>query len=375
MSPANLPGPSRREQQGSRVFLSRCVGVGALGFSLEDKKIDNKALYDTFSLFGNILSCKVASDSEGNSHGYGFVHYETEESAQQAIERVNGMQIGEKTVQVSRFVKREERPQKEDNYTNLYIKGFPDDWDEEKIVAEASQFGPIKASAVRTDKMGRRMAFVDFESTEDAHKCVEQMHMKDLRTEDGVPAPLPAEGEGSEVGSRSRAGRGRASGPRQEDAAGARAVRRGQGRLEGRPRARPRGAARGRAGGREEDGVQVLAGGALRPGAGLHVGPRRGGQLGGRRAARGGISALRPGGSSRRWPSAGSGEQEAPARPVRPVPRKRTLCKFWLAGTCSQPEGSCTWAHGEAELGAAVPAAAAAPAPYLIPAAKRQRTY
>lgn len=60
-------------------------------------------------MFGNILSCKVACDAVGKSRGYGFVHYETDEAANQAIERVNGMQIGEQTVQVSRFLKRNER--------------------------------------------------------------------------------------------------------------------------------------------------------------------------------------------------------------------------------------------------------------------------
>ena len=53
-----------------------------------DRTVDNKALHDTFSAFGNILSCKVAQDLKGESKGYGFVHYEQDAAAALAIEKV-----------------------------------------------------------------------------------------------------------------------------------------------------------------------------------------------------------------------------------------------------------------------------------------------
>lgn len=76
----------------------RKTGSGNVFIKNLDPSIDNKALHDTFSAFGNILSCKIAIDENGNSKGYGFVHYETEEAADNAIKHVNGMLLNDKKV-------------------------------------------------------------------------------------------------------------------------------------------------------------------------------------------------------------------------------------------------------------------------------------
>merc|ERR1719487_328723 len=194
---SSIKGRACRIMWSQRDPSLRKSGAGNIYVKNLDRSIDNKALYDTFSLFGNILSCKVASTREGKSLGYGFVHYETEEAAKQAIERVHGMQIGEKTVHVSAFLKNTERERPEiTNYTNLYIKNMPDDWNEEKIGEVLGSYGTITSTVVMADPSGRKFAFVNFEKSESAVKCVEEMHDKDMgkkkeqkEGEEGEPEP------------------------------------------------------------------------------------------------------------------------------------------------------------------------------------------
>ena len=56
-----------------------------------------------------MLSCKVATDEQGRSKGYGFVHYETAEAADTAITAVNGMLLNDKKVYVGHHISRKVR--------------------------------------------------------------------------------------------------------------------------------------------------------------------------------------------------------------------------------------------------------------------------
>jgi len=175
----------------------RRSGVGNVFIKNLDKSIDNKAMYDTFSAFGNILSCKVAQDADGGSKGYGFVHFETEEAAMNAIQKVNGMLLNEKKVFVGRFVPRKEREkelgEKAKKFTNVYIKNFGEDLGDEKLKEVFSKFGKITSYKVvkekdlaqhaegveiMADESGKNkgFGFVSFEDSESAEKAVDELN-------------------------------------------------------------------------------------------------------------------------------------------------------------------------------------------------------
>ncbi|MED6118493.1 hypothetical protein PIB30_003239 [Stylosanthes scabra] len=124
--------PSIRKSGTANIFIKNL-----------DKAIDHKALHDTFTSFGHILSCKIATDASGQSKGYGFVQFESEESAQNAIDKLNGMLLNDKQVYVGHFLRKQDR----DNALNGKSKCF---------------------------------GFVNFENPEDAAKAVEALNGKKI---------------------------------------------------------------------------------------------------------------------------------------------------------------------------------------------------
>ncbi|XP_028994305.1 polyadenylate-binding protein 4 [Betta splendens] len=163
----------------------RKSGVGNVFIKNLDKSIDNKALYDTFSAFGNILSCKVVCDENG-SKGYAFVHFETQDAADRAIEKMNGMLLNDRKVFVGRFKSRKEREAelgaKAKEFTNVYIKNFGDDMDDDRLKEIFDKYGKTLSVKVMTDPTGksRGFGFVSYEKHEDANKAVEDMNGTEL---------------------------------------------------------------------------------------------------------------------------------------------------------------------------------------------------
>ncbi|KAG8131782.1 hypothetical protein E2320_009686 [Naja naja] len=218
----------------------RKSGVGNIFIKNLDDSIDNKALYDTFSAFGNILSCKVVCDENG-SRGYGFVHFETQEAANRAIGTMNGMLLNDRQVFVGHFKSRRERKtlsvkvmidntgrskgfgfvnfekhqdaqkaifvgraqkrmerqnelkrkfeqikqERINRYqgVNLYVKNLDDGIDDEHLRKEFSPYGTITSAKVMTDgEHSKGFGFVCFSSPEEATKAVTEMNGRIIST-------------------------------------------------------------------------------------------------------------------------------------------------------------------------------------------------
>jgi len=182
-----LKGKPIRIMWSQRDPSLRRSGVGNVFIKNLDKTIDNKAMYDTFSAFGNILSCKVAQDmSNGESKGYGFVHFETEEAALNAIQKVNGMLLNGKKVYVGRFVPRKDRDmelgEKARKFTNVYVKNINDEYDEAKLNEMFQKFGKISSVKVMKSDDGKSkgFGFVSFEDPEEAMVACDELNGQDL---------------------------------------------------------------------------------------------------------------------------------------------------------------------------------------------------
>ncbi|KAG5517997.1 hypothetical protein PMAC_000452 [Pneumocystis sp. 'macacae'] len=160
----------------------RKTGTGNVFIKNLDASIDNKALHDTFTAFGNILSCKVAVDELGNSKGYGFVHYKTSESAEAAIKHVNGMLLNDKKVYVGHHISKKDRQSKFDamklKFTNVYVKNIGPETSESEFEELFRRFGNVTSLSLSVDENGksRGFGFVNYENHEDAARAVEELH-------------------------------------------------------------------------------------------------------------------------------------------------------------------------------------------------------
>jgi polyadenylate-binding protein len=156
----------------------------------------NENLYDTFSVFGTIISAKIATYADGKLKNYGFVQFDKKKSAKLAIKHCDGGKLDDKIIQVEVFDKekrkrqeevvKQEVPKKpEVKFTNCFVKNFPENMTKDDLEALLSKYGkitslffPLKDGTSKT----KGFAFANFETHEAALKAIEELHGKQIFT-------------------------------------------------------------------------------------------------------------------------------------------------------------------------------------------------
>jgi len=158
----------------------RKSGAGNIFIKNIDASVTSRDLLDTFSQFGNILSCKVATTEDGKSKGFGFVQYQTLEEAEKAVKCTNGQKLTPTqslALVVAHYVPAEKR-QAGRSFTNVLVKNIRDDVTDEQLAAAFAACGKITSAVVHRDANGKskRHGFCNFELPEAALKCIEQFN-------------------------------------------------------------------------------------------------------------------------------------------------------------------------------------------------------
>lgn len=187
MNYAPIKGVPCRIMWSQRDPSVRRSGDGNVFIKDLDASIDNKSLHELFSSFGNILSCKVALDERGVSKGYGFVHFESKESADEAISKLNGLILNDKKVYVCLHVSRKDRVAQTDAaksvFTNVFVKNLDENMDDAEVEKIFTPFGKITSAFVGRDESSGRskgFAFVNFETHAAADAAVNALNGTEL---------------------------------------------------------------------------------------------------------------------------------------------------------------------------------------------------
>lgn len=124
----------------------------------------------------------MATDASGESKGFGFVQYNTEESAQKAIKIINGMLLNEEKVYVGPFLQRDS-PNEKAMFKDIYVKNLSKSLTDEELNTIFREFGPTTSCVIIRDGevlqgKSKGYGFVNFENPEDAEKAVEALNGK-----------------------------------------------------------------------------------------------------------------------------------------------------------------------------------------------------
>ena len=151
-----------------------------------------REVYEYFSKFGDIFSCKITEDEFGNHNGYGYITFYKNEDAEKAIEESKGKTIfGVDKLEIVHFQKRNERMINtiENNKEKIYINNLPEKYEIAELNNLCGEFGKVETCNIFSDKIGKNFGIVKFSNENEANEAVNKLNGKEIE-KDGVKFKL-----------------------------------------------------------------------------------------------------------------------------------------------------------------------------------------
>ncbi len=141
------------------------------------KNLTARQFYLKMLEFGEIKVCKLNVDYYGQSKGYGYVYYKESNSAEKALEELQGKQFDGKALQVCHLIPGKT---KENFKSNIYVKNFPKTFTEEDLKKLFDVYGEIKSVVISKDTNGdsKGFGFVCFSNPAHANVAFREMREK-----------------------------------------------------------------------------------------------------------------------------------------------------------------------------------------------------
>jgi len=152
-----------------------------------DPSVETADLYNAFSVYGNISDTRVVRDptKDNRSKGYGFVSFEKEEEAKNAIQGMNGQFLGGKVIRTN-WASRKPSEQKVEtksreevynqasvNNCTVYCGGIQNGMSEELLRHKFQEYGTIQEIRQFPEK---GYAFIRFASHDEATRAIVGVH-------------------------------------------------------------------------------------------------------------------------------------------------------------------------------------------------------
>lgn len=174
------------QRQQAMALMCR-IYVGSINFEIKEDTIKQ-----AFLPFGPIKSVNLSWDPVTNKHkGFAFIEYEVPESAQLALEQMNGVMIGGRNIKVGRP---SNMPQAQPiieqlgnealNHNRIFITSIHQDLTENDIKSVFEAFGKILTCELAKDptkqEKHRGYGFIEYETNQAAADAVTSMNLFDL---------------------------------------------------------------------------------------------------------------------------------------------------------------------------------------------------